>query len=448
MASAVANKLMQRDLYLQQLDKNIGGFVIKGGFLGEQSGFSVASAGDVNGDGVDDLIVGAPYSDPGATVRANAGRTYVVFGGTNAATINLSAVAGGTGGFVINGQGVSDSSGYSVAGVGDVNGDGLADLLVGAPYSDPGATVRTDAGRAYVVFGKANTTAVELSAVAPATGASVGGFVINGQCASDNSGWSVAGAGDVNGDGLADMLVGANLADPSAGTSAGRSYVVFGKADTLAVELSAVAPSAGSATGGFVINGQSTPDQSGYSVMGAGDVNGDGLADLIVGAPYSDPGTTARTDAGRTYVVFGSAAANSVNLSAVAAGTGGFVINGQSAGDNSGWRVANAGDVNGDGLADLVIGAPNSDPAGGASAGRTYVVFGKSSGTPIDLSAIAPAAGAGTGGFVINGQAASDNSGWSVASAGDVNGDGLADLIIGAKSADSAAGIDAWPNTR
>ncbi len=302
---------------------------------------------------------------------------------------------------------------------------------MGAPNSDPGAPVRANAGRSYVVFGKASSTAVELSAVAAGTG----GFVINGQGASDASGTSVAGAGDVNGDGLADLIVGANLSDPTAGSNAGRSYVVFGKGSSTAVELSAVATGAL----GFVINGQCTLDQSAISVASAGDVNGDGLADLIVGAPNSDPGAPARADAGRSYVVFGTTASTDINLSAVAGGTGGFVINGQGVSDNSGWSVAGAGDVNGDGLADLMVGAPNSDPTAGANAGRSYVVFGKASSTAIDLSAVA----AGTGGFVMNGGASGDNSGWSVASAGDINGDGLADLIVGAKGGDPSAGTDA-----
>src|SRR5688572_24890577 len=114
---------------------------------------------------------------------------------------------------------------------------------------------------------------IELSDVADGAG----GFVINGQCAYDFSGRIVAGAGDVNGDGLADLIVGANQSDPAAGNDAGRSYVVFGKTGTSSIDLSAVAEG----TGGFVVNGQCEGDQSGNSVAGAGDVNGDGLADLI-----------------------------------------------------------------------------------------------------------------------------------------------------------------------
>jgi hypothetical protein len=402
-----------------------GGFVINGQSSNDQSGISVSSAGDVNGDGLADLIVGAYRSDPSG--RTNAGRSYVIFGQTGGAAVDLWAVAAGSGGFVIDGQGAGDGSGSSVSSAGDVNGDGLTDLIVGAPSSTPAAG--SVAGRSYVVFGKTGGTAVDLTAVALGDG----GFVINGQVAGDRSGWSVSTAGDVNGDGLADVIVGADRSDPAAGSSAGRSYVVLGKAGGTAVDLSAIA--AGS--GGFVINGQGAGERSGWSVSTAGDVNGDGLADVIVGATMSDP--AAGFNAGRSYVVFGQTGSTAVDLSAIVAGSGGFVINGQCSNDQSGISVSSAGDVNGDGLADLIVGAYQSDPAAGSNAGRSYVVFGKTGGAGIELSAIV----AGTGGFVINGQCAGDRSGGSVSAAGDVNGDGLADLIIGAYQSDPAAGSNA-----
>jgi hypothetical protein len=136
-----------------------------------------------------------------------------------------------------------------------------------------------------------------------------------------------------------------------------------------AIELSDVA----AGTGGFIINGIDAYDNSGFSVSGAGDVNGDGLADLIVGAYRAAPAGT--SNAGESYVVFGKNTGSVVNLSDVASGTGGFIINGIDANDISGNSVSGAGDVNGDGLADLIVGAKYADPAGNSNAGESYVVF-------------------------------------------------------------------------
>ncbi|MFM9967933.1 MAG: beta strand repeat-containing protein [Burkholderiales bacterium] len=413
------------DINLSAIAAGTGGFVINGQCTDDHSGRSVAGIGDVNGDGLADVIVGARYGSPAAGVFA--GRSYVVFGKSTGAAADLSAIAAGNGGLVINGQCANDMSGFSLAAAGDVNGDGLADMIVGAFKSDPAAG--GDAGRSYVIFGKTAGAAADLSAIAAGTG----GFVINGQCAGDFAGHSVASAGDVNGDGLADLIIGADTSDPAAGSNAGRSYVVFGRTAASAIDLSAIA----AGTGGFVINGRCAGDKSGEGVSSAGDVNGDGLADLLVGAA-ADNATTGGS-AGKTYVIFGKTTTTASDLSAIAAGNGGFVINGQCAGDQSGHSVANVGDVNGDGLADILVGAASSDPSVGANAGRSYVVFGKNNSNAIDLSSVA----AGTGGFVINGQGASDYSGTSVAAAGDINGDGLADMIIGAHASDPTTGAQA-----
>jgi hypothetical protein len=170
---------------------------------------------------------------------------------------------------------------------------------------------------------------------------------------------------------------------------AGKSYVVFGKANGTAVNLSDIA----AGHGGFVINGQTSfsgslfapyGDGSGTSVSNAGDVNGDGLDDLLVGAPYGDPGPPQYGGSafGKSYVVFGKADGEAVNLWHVAAGQGGFVIKGEAAADVSGTSVSAAGDVNGDGFADLLVGAIGADPSHlqlYSYAGKSYVIFGGAS---------------------------------------------------------------------
>ncbi len=402
-----------------------GGFVINGIDPLDYSGFSVSGAGDVNGDGLADVVVGAWGADAAGNNRA--GESYVVFGKADGTPVNLSAIAAGIGGFIINGIDPEDFSGQRVSGAGDVNGDGLADLIVSAERADPAGNVY--AGENYVVFGKADGAQVDLVNVA----LGFGGFVINGIDPDDRSGASVSGARDVNGDGLADVIVGAPLADPAGNSGAGESYVVFGKEDGTPVNLTTIV----AGTGGFVINGIDPDDWSGAGVSGAGDVNGDGLADVIVGAPLADP--AGNSGAGESYVVFGKGDGTPVNLSAVMAGTGGFVIKGIDPDDGSGRSVSGAGDMNGDGLADVIVGSHFADPAGLASAGESYVVFGKADGAQVSLVNVT----LGFGGFVINGIDPGDYSGGSVSGAGDVNGDGVADVIVGAERADPAGNASA-----
>jgi Ca2+-binding RTX toxin-like protein len=404
-------------LDLSTLDGTTG-FRLNGAAAGDKSGTSVASAGDLNGDGYDDLIVGANGADPNGSYS---GASYVVFGKASgfAASFDLSTLDGTTG-FRLNGAAAGDNVGRDVASAGDVNGDGYDDLIVSAHGADLNGST---SGASYVVFGKASGFAVSLEL---STLDGTNGFRLNGAAAEDFSGYSVASAGDVNGDGYDDLIVGAVLADPN-GSNSGASYVVFGKASGFAASLDL---SILDGTTGFRLNGAAAGDRSGTSVASAGDLNGDGYDDLIVGALYADPNGS---NSGASYVVFGKASgfAASFDLSTLD-GTTGFRLNGAAAGDNSGRAVASAGDVNGDGYDDLIVGAQLADP-NGSSSGASYVVFGKASGfaASLDLSILD-----GTTGFRLNGAAAGDRSGTSVASAGDVNGDGYDDLIVGALYAD------------
>ena len=409
--------LVNEDSYLPKSLSDIangkGGFVVNGATAGDTAGRRVSEAGDVNGDGLDDFIIGARQADPNG---ADSGAAYVVFGRKDGRNIELSDIEAGIGGFVIRGVSAGDNAGASTHGGSDVNGDGLADIVVGARHDDPNGN---NSGAAFVVFGKKDTTAVELSAIEAGTG----GFVINGANAGDIAGNKAVLTGDVNGDGIDDILVSAQ-GDGSNGANAGAIYVVFGKTNTTAVELSAVAAGAG----GFIIKGASAGDEAGW-VSHAGDINGDGYFDVALSAYGADPG--GRADSGSVYVVFGKSDVGAVELSNIDAGNGGYAIHGIAAGDRAGWGVDGGTDVNGDSLADLVIGAAEAYN-GADRTGAAYVVYGKKTTDSIELSDVA----AGNGGFVLKGLGDGDQTA-AVSVGGDFNGDGLGDIVVGARRNDT-----------
>ncbi len=387
------------------------GFRINGGTASIGAGESVKAAGDVNGDGLADVIIGAPFT-------AN-GSAYVVLGATAGTAIDLDATAlDGNNGFRIDGEASGDQLGESVSGAGDVNGDGYDDVIVGATSAD------VDAGAGYVVFGGPNGSigsSLSLSAMTAAQG-----FKITVPGPGAEIGRDVSGVGDVNGDGFDDVAVSDNSGDTSF-SNAGTIYVIFGGASPSNINLSSI-----NASNGMRIEGPQISAFGADSIAAAGDVNGDGIDDLILGIDDVDIPVS---NAGASYLVFGASPPPSlINLSAPD-GVTSFRLTGEENSDDGGHSVSGAGDVNGDGYDDVIISAHDASPNGAISTGAAYVVFGRPafSGSSLNLSVLS-----GSDGFRLAGEADNDDTGYSVSGAGDVNGDGFNDVMVGARRADTA----------
>ena len=414
-----------------------------------QLGISVSAAGDINGDGIDDLIVGASFRDVDGM---SDGEAYVVYGkrgdgtqfgttemdgsnptGRRVVDIEAALSTAGAADFAIKGSETSVYLGNSVSAAGDMNGDGIADLLVGS-YGQ--------SGKAHVIYGKSDGHSGTIDT------ASLGssGFMISGETSGDTLGTSVSGAGDFNGDGLDDLIVGAPY-NGDGGTGAGEAYVIYGSANPSDI-TGTVLDSLG--TKGFTIRGAAAADYLGGSVSGGGDFNGDGLDDIIVGAPYNDD---SGSNAGAAYVIYGKSGGHSgvIDLASLTTAQG-FVIQGDRADDRLGISVSIAGDIDGDGLDDLIVGAIGGDD-GGTNAGEAYVIYGKAGTDGTQFGVAEMESGSATGrrvvdttsltaaqGFLIQGDSANDRLGWSVSGAGDIDGDGIDDLIIGARDGEIAGG--------
>lgn len=395
------------------------------------------SAGDVNGDGYSELIVGAPRFDNGSV---DEGRVTVYYGSAQGLSRNNT--------WSTEGNRDNTRIGNAVAGGGDFNGDGFADILIGASNMTSG---QNNEGTAMVYYG--SSTGLQPSYA----------LMVESDQSFARLGTSIANAGDLNGDGLSDMIVGApSYTNTNAGE--GRLFIYHGKlnglssvpnrsidgtkvGDQFGTSLVAVGDVNGDGFGDFMAgspymdnrylddgraflylgsaNGVSaTPTQAlnptqqelsyfAFSISGLGDVNNDGYSDIAISAPYFDDQITGVKDVGRVYIYHGNA--SGINESPAT------VINGSQERSLFGFSVAGIDDVNGDGFADILIGEPSWDIDNIVrDAGRVSVYYGSATG----IVAKNP--------WIFTGDQADGQFGWSVSSVGDINRDGLGDIIIGA----------------
>jgi hypothetical protein len=337
----------------------------EGDQVGAEFGCSVGTAGDVNGDGYSDVIVGArSYSNSGS----KAGKVYVYHGAASGLSSSPNWVA--------EGNQADANLGYSVGTAGDVNGDSYSDVIIGAPHY-----TSTGNGMAYVYHGAASGLSSSPNWVADI-----------GQ-ADARFGWSVATAGDVNHDGYSDVIVGAPYYD-NGQSDEGKAFAYRGSASGLSL------------TANWAVEGNYANALFGWSVGAAGDVNGDGFSDVIVGAKGYNP------DAGKVFVYYGYASGLSP--------TANWTAQGEKAYNEFGYSVGTAGDVNDDGFSDVIIGAWHYSVPGGLDEGRAYIYQGSPSGlsTSFDWKA--------------QGNYWYTYFGCSVGTAGNVNGDDFDDVIVGA----------------
>jgi FG-GAP repeat protein len=331
---------------------------------GSSFGSAVSGVGDANGDGVRDLLVGAP----GVVIPplfADAGRAILFSGASGATLLQIQGVA------------IGALCGWSVAGVGDQNLDGYADVLVGSP----GEGALAGAARIHSGF--------DGSVLLTLTGTWPGG----------RFGHAVSEVGDLDGDAVPDIIVGAPLADPAGLANAGEARVF-------------------SAAGGgvlYTVPGAAAGDVLGWSVAGPLDATGDGVADFLVGAPQSSELTTAVVGPGYAVLHSGTTGAPVLTL-------GGGAL-----GDRFGSSVGWTGDLDGDGLSDFSVGAPGVDGSALPDAGRATVHSG-TTGTPL---------------LVFDGSQASAGAGWAATGVGDANGDGVFDVAVGSPLADAPTGTGA-----
>jgi hypothetical protein len=369
----------------------------------DYAGYSVDGAGDVNGDGYDDIIIGA-YSNEASGITG--GRAYLILGKASGWTMDTSLALADAG---FRNEG-ADYVGWAVDGVGDVNGDTYEDFLIGAWGAKGG--VGQSAGVSFLILGKETGWLTDTILFDDADASFVG------EAPREWASYSQAGVGDVNGDGYDDFLVGAPE-NKEAGTSAGQAYLILGKPSGWTMWTSLA-----DADASFLA--ESAHDAVGMALGVAGDVNNDGYDDFLITAVGS------LRESGQAYLILGKATGWTMDTS-LASAEGSFV--GEMAYDRAGKAVCGLGDVNDDGFDDFAIGAPGSDD-GGASAGKVYVILGQGSGWTMG-------AGLDRAEVAYWGEGQADRAGHSLVGVAGTAGAGSLSLLIGAPGYDDGPAYNA-----
>jgi hypothetical protein len=370
----------------------------------DQFGYAISAIGDVDGDGISDLAVGASFDDDGG---ANRGAVWVLFLNENGAVKThqkISATQGDFSGLLDDG----DAFGSALCSPGDLDGDGVPDLVVGAMNDDDGGT---DFGALWVLYLNADGTVKFHRKISASAGGFTGdlGFF-------DNFGNAVAAVGDLDGDGIPDLAVGA-WNDDDGGTNRGAVWVLF-----LTAEGSVRSTQKISGTHGNFAQPLVNFDNFGTSVCGTGDLDLDGVPDIAVGATGDDDGGAVR---GAVWILFLNAdgtVKSHQKISNTQGGFGGLL-------ENSDWfgiSIAALGDLDNDGIGDLLVGAYGDDD-GGSAFGAAYVLFMNGDGTVHNFQKISALAGNFSGPL-----RAGDRFGNAAALVGDLDGDGMPEVAIGA----------------
>lgn len=401
------------------------GILINGRSAYDNSGFSVSYAGDINKDGYDDIMIGAPQSSP--LSRSAAGSVYIVYGsyGNNIPDI-VDIEQGNYPSRKIYGAEAGDQCGIVVSKAGDVNKDGYADYLISCYLASP--DLQINAGKVYLIYGSKNQENIDLLNLKPSEG-----ILIKSVNSYDKLGYSVSSAGDVNNDGYDDIIISSPQASPLSRTNAGTVYIVYGNKTIQDISLSS--SSSEMLNSVRMIYGSSAGDFIGDDVSGGYDINQDGFADVIIGAASASDNN--KIGSGVVYVILGSNSNSNKNSNIdleLFNSSRGFKIVGAESGDGCGYKAGFIRDYNLDGKVDIYVSSPQSTSNGISKSGTIYVLHGLTGSVlnnsitytkNYDLAEIEDI------GIKISGSSVNEQLGRMIKAGGDLDNDGCSDIIVG-----------------